>query len=217
MKNVLLPVYILNLSSNPQSLANCLKEFKGRIEFEVNIVKGEKDKKGEVRLWESIKRAVKKAVLKKEDLCIICKENHCFTEEYNVEKLLQDIFEAHRIDANYLLGSVEEGFSNMLILPSRLCWIDSFQGTQFIVLFNPFYDLILNEQFYESDIVDEKLSNITSNKFIVYPPVSRNKRIEEDKKNAPNGKVSQLIKKRRNTEKRIKNLIEKTNLYKKMP
>lgn len=202
----MIPVYFLNLS-NHETLKNCVKQFDGKEEFEVNIMEVGKFKNKEMRKWEGIKKVVNKAITKEEDLCIICKEGHVFSEKYEFNAFLTKIYEGHRLGAKYLLGGLSGDYANALVLPSGLCWIDSFENSQFIVLYNSFYKPILEEEFLESHNVEEKLSKMTSNKFLIYPFIST----YEKNINSQNSKVkSEII-----AEKRMENLIEKTRLYKK--
>lgn len=51
-------------------------------------------------------------------------------------------------------------------------WIDWLWCTQFIVVYRPFFQRILDEPFTDTDTADGKISEMTSNKAVIYPFIS---------------------------------------------
>lgn len=213
MEGIVLPVYIINLPNRPERLRHSLRQFEGRDEFDVNVIEATYDKIGALGLWKSIKMVIRNAIEKDEDMCIICEDDHTFTESYSRNRFIMNILEAHRLKAAYLLGGITGGFSNMLVLPSGLCWLDAFWGTQFVVVFKSFYERILNEDFLDSDVADAKFSEMTSNKFVIYPMISHQTDFgysDVTDVNASKGHIEAITSA---TESRMERLVRKSRLY----
>lgn len=170
-----IPTYIINLPKRKDRLAHVLSQFHDKKEFEINIIEASEHKIGAVGLWQSICRVIQIAIEKQEDVIILCEDDHQFTEDYDCERFIESIYEAHRLNANFLLGGINGGFSNILPLPFGLFWLDKFWGTHFVVIFRRFFDVILNEAFSYQDTADDKFSEMTSNKFVMYPMIAKQK------------------------------------------
>jgi len=63
-------------------------------------------------------------------------------------------------------------FGNAIQVSERLFWADKFNGMQFTIVFHKFYQSILDADFVESVVTDISLSDITNNKFVMYPFIS---------------------------------------------
>ncbi|MNK14501.1 hypothetical protein D3C87_326240 [compost metagenome] len=170
--NITIPTYIINIPERKDRLKHILAQFDGRNEFDVQVVEASVHTNGAVGLWMSICRVIQMAIKSDEDVIILCEDDHQFTPYYETEKFLSAIYEAHRLGANFLLGGIIGGYSNMLPLQSGITWIDTFWGTQFVVVFRSFFETILAEPFSEEDVADGKFSEMTSNKFVMYPMIS---------------------------------------------
>lgn len=172
MNDIIIPTYIINVPKRTDRLAHILEQFEDKAEFNVNIVKASEHEIGAVGLWQSICRVIKMAIDNDEDVIILCEDDHQFTNDYDKNKLIEAIYDAHKLNANFLLGGILAGFSNMLPVGSGLFWLDTFWGTQFVVVFKSFFETILAEPFLDSDVADGKFSEMTSNKFVMYPMIS---------------------------------------------
>ncbi|WP_286775065.1 MULTISPECIES: hypothetical protein [Sphingobacterium] len=104
----------------------------------------------------SICRVIQMAIESDEDVIILCEGDHQFTPYHEIEKYLSAVYEAHRLVANFLLGGIIGGYSNILPLQSGLALIDTFWGTQFVVVFRSFFETILIKPFSEEDVADGK-------------------------------------------------------------
>lgn len=102
----------------------------------------------------------------------------------------------------------------MFYLPSGLCWLDTFWGTQFVVVFRSFYEAILNEVFFDTDAADVKLSEMTSNKFVMYPMISHQKEFGYSDVTNTNSEKGYINKITTEAELRIENLVKKSKQYK---
>lgn len=166
-----IPVYIINLPERTDRLANIKKEFEARKEFDIKIVPACKHEIGAVGLWESIKGIVRTAVENDDDVIIICEDDHEFTSAYSKRDSLENIIESHYQGADVLVGGVES-FSQIIPLTDNRFWIDSFRATQFITVFKKCFHRILAEEYDEKVTADGMLSEITSNKMVIYPFIS---------------------------------------------
>lgn len=175
LNEICIPTYIINLPKRRERLVHVLSQFKGKKEFEINVIEASEHTIGAVGLWQSICSVIKIAIDKEEDIIILCEDDHEFTPDYNSEKFIEAIYEAHRLNANFLLGGINGGFTNVLPLPTGLFWLDTFWGTHFVIVFSSFYDAILNEPFLDEDAADLKFSEMTSNKFVMYPMIAKQK------------------------------------------
>lgn len=172
INEIKIPTYVINQFKQTDHLEQIRTQFKDRKEFDIQIIEAAEHTIESVGRWMCICKIVKIAMEKDEEVIILCTHEHEFTEHYNTEKFIGAIYEAHRLGATILLGGINGGLTNLLPLQSELFWLDTFWGAQFVVIFANLYKIILNEPFLDNDVVDTKFSEITSNKFIIYPMVS---------------------------------------------
>jgi|SRR2546428_1628515 len=167
---IVIPAYLINLKERKDLLEHIKEQFNNKAEFQVNIVEC-KNEIGAVGLWQTIVKIVSQAKEQDNDVILICAEDHKFSESYSKQYLFKNIIEAHEQGANLLLGGVANYGHGVPIAKNR-CWVDRFWGNQFIIIFNKFFQQILDEPFSEEDEVNIKLSEMTSNKMVLYPFVS---------------------------------------------
>jgi glycosyl transferase family 25 len=111
------------------------------------------------------------AVENDDDVIIICEDDHQFTASYSKSYLKRNIIEAYYQGADILSGGIRN-FTQIIPLTRERFWIDYFWGTQFIVLYKKCFSRILSEELDQFVTVDEFLSEISSNKMVIYPFVS---------------------------------------------
>ncbi|MEN5085946.1 hypothetical protein ABE426_05710 [Sphingobacterium faecium] len=179
MNDITIPTYIVNTSKQIESLNDIKQQFQGKIEFDIHITHSHPHTNSHMALWTSICEIIAISEEKNEDVIIICKDNHQFTEDYNKTKLIAAIYEAHRLNATLLFGGIAGGFNHILPLASGISWLDACWESSFIVIFRSFFRSILDENFHETDVVENKLSEMTSNKFVMYPMISTIKDISD--------------------------------------
>lgn len=171
VSDVCIPTYIINLKERTDRLKSVLNQFKDRKEFQVTVVPACKNEIGAVGLWNSICGIVKKAKDEDEDCILICEDDHVFTENYHAKDFLRQVMLAGSLGAQLLNGGIG-GFGNLVPVKDGLYWCDWFWCTQFIVVYKNAYDIILNTTFRSSDVADEKLSAILTNKMVTVPFIS---------------------------------------------
>lgn len=169
---ITIPTYIINLKYRPSRLAHILTQFDGKPEFDVHVIKACEHKIGAVGLWQSILKAVQIAKDNEDDVMIIVEDDHTFTEHYTRDFLIKNILEAARQGTDILLGGIGGGFSHAVPITKYRYWINHFWCTQFLVVYNKFFQQILDADFEEKDTADDFLSELTSNKMVLYPFIS---------------------------------------------
>lgn len=171
-QGVVIPVYVINIESRTDRLLHIKDQFKGKNEFEINIVKACENKNGTLGLWQSIVKIIEMALKSDDDVIIICEDDHQFTENYSKRELIEAIIKASEKGAKMLIGGVGR-FKNAVPINHGLCWIDNFWSTQFLVIYRQFFDDILNEPFDKiDDTADGKFSEMTSSKMVIFPFIS---------------------------------------------
>lgn len=200
---IVIPTYIINLKRRTERLKHVLFQFEGKAEFDIHIVEACKHKIGAVGLWESIVKIIKEVIDGDDDVIIICEDDHTFTLDYNREEFIHHVIKAAEQGIEILSGGIG-GFGNAYPIGPKRYWVDWLWFTQFIVIYRPFFQRILDEPFTEIDTADGKISKMASNKAVIYPFIS----IQHDfgysdvtqSNNEIKGKVTELS---RETDKRL--------------
>ena len=167
---------------------------------------------GNIGLWHSINKAVKKAIQNDDDLIIICEDDHVFTENYRRDLFFKNIIEALTQGAELISAGIG-GFGDAVFVSNNRLWVNWFYSTQFIVLTSNVYQRIIDYNFDKCDTADGVLSKIISNKQVLFPFMSIQKDFgysdvtESNNKN--NGLVEHLF------YKSTIRLIRMWNMYKK--
>lgn len=169
-----IPTYIINLPERKERRSHIEKQFKGRNEFDFTIIEARKHNIGSLGLWLSIRRVINIAVEHDDDVIIIAEDDHEFTEYYSWDFLLQNIVESNAQGADYLSGG-SGSFQVAVPLTKNKFWVNPCLSTQFIIIYKRFFNKILAEPFDEHVIVDELLSEMTSNKMVLFPYISTQK------------------------------------------
>lgn len=166
-----IPTYVINLRERTDRYEHITNEFKGRSEFDLTIVEACCDQNGRKGLWRSICSIISKAKADKNDVIIICEDDHYFTQHYSTSLLFSRIYRAYELGADILSGGIG-GFGQAYRRDFRLYQVDWFWCTQFIVIYASLYDKILNYTFQEYDTADGVLSMLSSSSMVIYPFIS---------------------------------------------
>lgn len=185
-----LPTYIINRKVRTDRREHISNEFKDKPEFWVNWIEACEHTNGAVGLWNSIRKIVQEAKKQEYEFILICEDDHFFTEHYTPEYLFSNIFQAKQQGSLLLNGGIG-GFGTALPVSPNRYWVDWFWCTQFIIIYQPLFDDILDYEFRENDTADGVLSAITPYKMALYPFISEQKTfgysdITEGNKNNPN-------------------------------
>lgn len=172
--DISIPTYAINLPERTERRKHILQQFKGRKEFDLQIIDACKHKVGAIGLWQSICKIVQLAIDNEDDVIIICEDDHQFTNCYNRDLLLRNIFEAHEQKAGILSGGIG-GYTHASLLSEERLWVSFFLSAQFIVVYKKMFKKILKYKFQEYDVADIVLSYLTSNKMVLHPFISHQK------------------------------------------
>lgn len=170
-KEYYLPVYVINLNDRKERRIHIEKQFENKKEFEVTIVDAVKHDIGAVGLWESLKKCINYAIQKDEDVIVVCEDDHYFTNNYSAEYFLSNVIGAANQGAELLSGGISN-FRMAIPVSSNRYWIDRFFATQFIVLYKPIFEKILNYKFKENDAEDLVLPLLSDRCMVIYPFIS---------------------------------------------
>ncbi|QEC51474.1 glycosyl transferase family 25 [Anseongella ginsenosidimutans] len=172
--DVCVPVYVINLPEHKDRITHIRGQFEGREEFDVEFIEAHRHEIGVINLWESIKKVIRTAMERNDDVIVICKDDHEFTPHYSRTSLFRQIIGAAEQGANIMLGGINH-FGQAIPVAEGRFWIDQFQSTQFIVAYRIFFQRILDEPFTEGEVADVKFSEMTSHKMIIHPFISAQK------------------------------------------
>ena len=190
-----LKTFIINLKERKDRRESVLKEFSNRKEFAIQIVEAIKHNVGAVGLWQTIRNILKDLNGHESDFILICEDDHQFTTDFSYQNLFTAIAEAGEKEADILCGGVS-WFNNAVPVSNNLYWVEKFSGLQFTVIFKKFFRIILNATFNEFEAADYKISDLTVNKFFIFPFISTQKDFgysDVTPKNNVPGRVSQLF------------------------
>lgn len=166
-----LPVYVINLKDREDRRKHIKAQFRGKKEFKLTWIDAVEHPIGAVGLWKSMVKAVETAIENDDDIMIICEDDHTFTSEYSKDYLLASIVGANEQGAELLSGGIG-GFGTAVPVASNRYWVDWFWSTQFVVVFKPLFQKILDYDFKDTDTADGVLSAIAKDRMTMYPFVS---------------------------------------------
>ncbi|MCS2221615.1 glycosyltransferase family 4 protein [Bacteroides fragilis] len=167
-KHIYIPVYVIDAKERKEQINY---EFKNKPEFELNTIDIYTNNKEPIELWNGIVKAIQIAKEKKEDVIIICRDNHHFTNNYSYGLFMKEVYEAYAQGAELLSGGI--GACRQAIpIGFHRYWIDYFQHTLFTIIYDSLFDKILAYKFQENDTADNALSILAHNKMVIYPFIS---------------------------------------------
>lgn len=189
-----LPVYVINLRNRTERRKHIEEQFQGKPEFELTWVEAVEHPIGAVGLWQSMVKAVQTAEANEDDIMIICEDDHTFTSAYSKEYLLANIIEANNQSSELLSGGIGS-FGAAVPVATNRYWVDWFWSTQFIVIFKPVFQKILDYEFKDTDTADGVLSVLAKDKMTVYPFISIQKDFGYSDVTRSNNDISGLVNK----------------------
>ncbi|KGE13332.1 hypothetical protein [Sphingobacterium deserti] len=173
-ESLMITTYAINLPKRIDRLKHIKSQFEGKSEFDLNIIEACQSERGSLGLWSSIRKAVQHAKDMDEDIVIICEDDHTFSEDYSKETLFRAIIQGAHLGADLILGGISNTLQAIVVSPD-LCWVDTFLGAQFTIVYSNLFDDILTVDFEDTDAVDIKWSEITANKYVIHPFISTQK------------------------------------------
>lgn len=188
-------VFAMNLKLRTDRKKHIIDQFSDKPEFNLSVVPAIEHEIGAFGLWQTILQIVRSEKDKGNKLLILCEDDHEFTKNYSFEILEKCISEALSLNADILSGGYS-WFENAVQVSDHLFWVDIFNGMQFTIIFERFYQRILDAGFGSSVVADLSLSSLTDNKFVMHPYISIQKEFgysDVTSKNNEKGYVSGLF------------------------
>jgi hypothetical protein len=163
-----IPTFLINLKTRLDRLSHVKVQFSDKPEFDLTVFEAITHHKGAVGLWFSTVEIIKQAQSTALPYVLICEDDILFTQSYKKEQFYSNIRQAQKLNADVLLGGVH-WYNSAIDVTDDLYWVDIFTATHFMVVFENFYDAILNTSFEFTDISDLKISEMTDKKFVIHP------------------------------------------------
>lgn len=186
------PVYVINLKERIERRKHIEEQFHGKPEFELTWIEAVKHPIGTIGLWQSMVKAVRMAEDNEDDIMIICEDDHTFTSAYSKTYLWANMIQANEQGSELLSGGIG-GFGAAVPVATNRYWVDWFWSTQFMVIFKPLFQKILDYDFKDTDTADGVLSILAKDKMVLYPFISIQKDFGYSDVTRSNNDVSGLV------------------------
>lgn len=216
MKEGKIPVYAVNLTSRADRKASVLKQFSDKFEFALNVVPAIEHERGAWGLWQTFRQIVEDEAASESEFFVFCEDDHVFTAEYSFPIFKECIEEAEKYGADILSGGM-----SWYLTPVQVCAnmfrVEAFNGMQFTVIFKRFYSAILAFGAEDGCVLDQRLSQISQNLYVMYPYISVQRDFgysDVTSQNNTPGRVPQLFE---NMQCRLRSLDSVLHFYKKAP
>jgi len=192
-----IPTFAINLIHRTDRQESIRKEFGNRKEFEFQVFPAiHFPENGALGLWLTFKKIVEIAHEEKYPFVLVCEDDHILTENYSTEKLQEQIRIARDTGADVLLGGVS-WFDFSVKICDGIHRVNKFNGTQFLIVFDGFYNAILSQDdSLEHGTLDMAISSLSNNKLVSFPFISVQKDIgysDATKNNNASGFVETLF------------------------
>lgn len=207
-----IPTYVINLEKRTDRKQHILDEFQDKPEFSVSIVKAIEHENGGRGLWLTISHIIRKLINPEERLLLLVEDDHEFTNYYNSEFFMHNLLIAESLGADILLGGVS-WFYNGIPATRNIYSLDTFNATQFVVIFQKFYKKLLKHLDSFSKTADINFSKIADKKMVVHPFISIQKEFgysDATSFNSKNGYVTGIF---AYSEKRLATLTKILDFY----
>lgn len=160
-EDIVIPTFI---TGDNESYSNISTKFADKPEFRLCFIEG-------ANRWDSIVKIINIAVHNDDDVIVMCREDHVFTEYYSRDILFKNIIKGNELGLYLLLGGVGN-YGQSVHITDQLFWIDNFDSCTFFIVYKSFFRVILDEINPDCKSVDDKLSVLTSRKMLIFPLIS---------------------------------------------
>lgn len=166
-----IPAFAINLKSRVDRLKSIHSEFLNHEGFKLEIVEAIEHVNGAIGLWKTIYSIINEAYKRGDKFVLICEDDHVFTRHFDMEDCINRIRECQSIGIDVLLGGVS-WFEGAIRSTDNLYWVDSFNGTQFMIVFREFFQKFLAMPIEDCLSVDMAISYATNHLMVIYPFIS---------------------------------------------
>lgn len=191
-----IPTYVVNLKKRVDRREHVIQEFKGRDEFQLQIVEAFEHSFGALGLWCTIRHIVMDLAPSDADYVIICEDDIAFTDHYSRESLIESINEAQELNADILLGGVSWA-DDAVQISETLFWTNNFSGLQFTVIFKNFIPTLKQTKLKNYNAADYYIALTSNNVLLRHPFLAIQKDFgysDATEKNNKEGRVDSLFK-----------------------
>lgn len=197
---------VLSLNVNDDTIRTKFRRLQG-IDLAI-VTEKVSEQTGHMNFLEALKIAVTVAVDNDEDFVCIGTENCSLEENFDCERLIKYIRLAASFGAKLLMGNIGS-YDEGVYCGKNLYWVNSFENTNFFIVTRTFYKTILSMEIDPKTSIWNALSAATSNKFVLFPFISKN--IENNKAKD----ATQSSEQTKETQQRLELLRRITTRYKK--
>ena len=176
-----------------------ISEFQGKRLFDIKFVTPVAHEIPRVSHWLTFQHLTEKAKETQLPLFLFCEDDHVFTPDFDEHRLEKLVEESDQMEADMLLGGIS-WMQSPLQINERLFWVEKFNGIQFAIVYQRFYDRILSFHSGEDVITEIALSGLSDRIFVSYPFISIQKEFGYSDVTASNnqqGYVDELFEKAR--------------------
>lgn len=166
-----IPTYIINLEKRSERKQHIQNEFQDRPEFSPSVVKAIEHENGAYGLWLTISHIMRNLINHDENLFLLVEDDHEFTSYYNREFFFHNLRVAQDLRADIMLGGVS-WFNNAIPVTRNIYSLDTFNATQFVVIFKRFYKKLQENLDRVTESADINISKIAEQKLVIYPFIS---------------------------------------------
>ncbi|WP_207512770.1 hypothetical protein [Longitalea luteola] len=168
--------YLINRNAQSTDHQHLLIEFEDKKEFTITVTDSTNPEVDGI--WGCLVSIISTARINKEKFILVCDDSHQFTADYSTDTLCDQITQADQLDADLLLGGVS-WFDTVLPVTDAVAWINYFTGIQFMIIYERFYEKILDAKLGNIYDIEQQLSAMSSKIFIATPLLSIKKDCEE--------------------------------------
>lgn len=179
LDNMSITTYIIHSKGGGKGLSHIQSQFEGRSEYDVRVTNLCEHNNIENAYWITLNKIIQQATEEDEDVIIVCDDDHLFTQAYSRQCLMRQIIEGHQLGARILCGGVDN-FETAIPITQDKFWLRAFKSASFVVLYQSVFDKILRQPFLKDSTIESLFREITSNKMVVYPFISRRDMVDED-------------------------------------
>lgn len=162
--SVYIPTYVLHDFGNENLLKHIQVQFGAKPEYDLTLIDRSQGNDKSLLVRSIIETATKS----EDEIIIIVSDTITFSADYDKHRFIHLIIQAHQLGAALLLGNTF-GFDSAVFLTSEVSWVNSFSGSDMLILFKPIYQAILNDAPDRIADGSDKLSALTSHKMVIYP------------------------------------------------
>lgn len=148
-----IPTKIINLEKRGDRRSYIEREFSGRSEFDVQIVRAIVDDIPSRGLYSTVMEVIQKAKKDQLPFVLICEDDHQFTVNYDRHDFLSSIRYLNEEGADMFLGGLS-WFDFFTEKKNSYYRIHSFTGTQFMIIYARFYEVLLRAKFPDYNTID---------------------------------------------------------------